>query len=313
MSSHEPVGEEKVIVQEDFSYGDHELQKLSVYHHFGKNIRQERGLYIIYIHGGAWRDPRITDKSFLPTIRQLFSHPSEQDLVNSHITAFASISYRLSPHADHPQEPGTPSTELRDAKHPDHLHDVVSAVSFLQARYKFGSKYLLIGHSCGATLAFQSIIRQQLSLSPPIPFKNPEIVVGVAGIYDMRLLRDKNSHPAYQEFLVSAFGEDEKAWDRASPANHDFLASWPEVKSVVVVSSSGDELVDPTQIECMATRLENLRASAVVMVLKGFLHQTHDHIWDEGIGLAHVIVQTLKAWLGDDESALLESTKRERS
>ncbi|KAH6698383.1 Alpha/Beta hydrolase protein [Leptodontidium sp. 2 PMI_412] len=303
MASNEPVEEEKVIVQEDFSYGDHELQKLTVYHHFGKNFQQERGLYIIYIHGGAWRDPTITDKAFLPTIRHLFSHPSNQDLINDHITAFASISYRLSVHPSHPQEPGTPATKLRDAKHPDHLHDVVSAISFLQAKYGFGSRYLLIGHSCGATLAFQSIIRQQLSIPPSIPFKNPEIVVGVAGIYDMRLLRDKNSHPAYQEFLVSAFGEDEKAWDLASPANYEFLASWPEVKTAVVVSSTGDELVDPTQIECMARRLENLRDRATVKVLKGFLHQTHDHIWDEGVGLADVIVETLKAWVEDGGSA----------
>lgn len=119
----------------------------------------------------------------------------------------------------------------------------------------------------------------------------------------MRLLRDKNSHPAYQEFLVSAFGEDEKAWDLASPANYEFLASWPEVKTAVVVSSTGDELVDPTQIECMARRLENLRDRATVKVLKGFLHQTHDHIWDEGVGLADVIVETLKAWVEDGGSA----------
>lgn len=260
---------------------------------------------IRYIHGGAWRDPRITDKAFLPTIRNIFSHPSPSDqaLINSNITAIASLSYRLSPHPDHPQEPDTPATQLRVAKHPDHLHDVVSGISFLQAKYGFGSKYLLIGHSCGATLAYQSITRQQMSIPSSIPFKNPEIIVGVAGIYDMRLLRDRNSHPAYQEFLVGAFGEDEKAWDLASPAKYDLLETWEEVKIAVVVSSSGDELVDLSQIECIAKRLKNSKERGTVMVLKGFLNQTHDHIWDEGVGLADTIVETLKAWVGNDQSA----------
>ncbi|PVH76926.1 alpha/beta-hydrolase [Cadophora sp. DSE1049] len=308
MSSTNPVDEEKVIVKQEFGYGDHELQKLSVYHHFGTETKKENGLWIIYIHGGAWRDPTITDTSFLPTIRHLYS-PSQplstHSLINSNITAFASLSYRLSPHPQHPQPPSTPPTSLRSATHPDHLLDILTGISFLQSKYHFGSNYLLIGHSCGATLAFQSIIRDQLltSVPPSITFQNPEIVVGVAGIYDMRVLRDNNSHPAYQEFLVSAFGDDEKDWDKASPANakYDFSKSWPEAKTVVVVSSSGDELVDEAQIGCMGKRLESLRGNAKVRVLKGFLGQNHDGIWEQGVGLADAIVETLKVWVGDDE------------
>lgn len=117
----------------------------------------------------------------------------------------------------------------------------------------------------------------------------------------MRLLRDNNSHPAYQEFLASAFGEDENDWDNASPANHELVKAWPEARTVVVVSSKGDELVDEAQIECMGKRLEDLRAAAKVRVLKGFLEQSHDGIWEQGVGLADVIVETLKVWAGDDE------------
>ena len=117
----------------------------------------------------------------------------------------------------------------------------------------------------------------------------------------MRLLRDNNSHPAYQEFLVSAFGEHERDWDKASPANYDFSELWPEAKTVVVVSSKGDELVDEAQIECMGKRLENLRAVTKVRALKDFLNQNHNGIWEQGVGLADVIVETLKVWVGDEK------------
>ncbi len=47
MSSNQPIDEEKVIVKQDFSYGDHELQKLSVYHHFGAELQKDDGLWIM--------------------------------------------------------------------------------------------------------------------------------------------------------------------------------------------------------------------------------------------------------------------------
>lgn len=49
-SNDEPVDIDKVIVQEEFSYGDHELQRMTVYHHFGKKLfRKGRGLFIMYV------------------------------------------------------------------------------------------------------------------------------------------------------------------------------------------------------------------------------------------------------------------------
>ncbi|KAL2072871.1 hypothetical protein VTL71DRAFT_12214 [Oculimacula yallundae] len=307
MSLPAPIDLQKVIVQEDFSYGDHELQKLSVYHHFGKEesaqLAQRSGLWIIYIHGGAWRDPTITDQSIRFTLRTVYSRPSIRELLHNEVTAFASLSYRLSAHPDYPQKSGTPINILRKAKHPEHLEDVIKGISFLQEKYGFGSKYMLIGHSCGATLAFQSIIRTQLSIPASIPFTNPQVVVGVAGIYDLKLLRDKNPYPAYHEFLAQAFGVDEKVWDLASPAKHDLAEVWPEVKTVIVVSSSKDEMIDPTQIECMRKSLGSLREKATVKVLQDFLDQSHDHIWDDGEGLAKVIVESLMAWLSDGSFA----------
>ncbi|KAJ5032249.1 uncharacterized protein L3040_008857 [Drepanopeziza brunnea f. sp. 'multigermtubi'] len=300
----EEVEIDKVIVQEDFSYGDHALQKLTVYHHFGENKSPDGGgLFLIYIHGGAWRDPTITDKSFYPTIRHLYSCDSYRELMNAHITAIASLSYRLSAHPAHPQPPSTPTTELREARHPDHLRDVISAISFLQAKYRFGSRYMVVGHSCGATLAFQSLqLRESVKTSraAPVPFENPEVVVGVAGIYDFRLLRDSNPHPAYQEFLVGAFGEDERAWDYASPAKNELVKVWPEAETVVLVSSSNDGLVDNGQIDCMGASLKGMGEEAKVLVLKDFFDIPHDVQWQEGAGLASVVAATLQAWNLDD-------------
>ena len=75
------------------------------------------------------------------------------------IAGFASISYRLSAHPNHPQDPiNTDPKDFQDAKHPGHIDDVEAALAFLQNTYGFGGRYILVGHSCGATLAFQAVM-----------------------------------------------------------------------------------------------------------------------------------------------------------
>lgn len=223
--------------------------------------------------------------------------------MRKHVVGIASLSYRLSAHPSHPQPPSTPATELRDAKHPDHLLDIVTSISFLQKKYGFGSRYMLVGHSCGATLAFQSLVLARMGIPTSVPFQNPEIVVGVAGIYDLRLLRDNNSHPAYQEFIAGAFGNDEEIWDAVSPAQSELLKAWPEAKTVVLVSSSRDELIDNGQIDCMGASLKAMGEQASVLVLKDFLDMPHDDQWIEGLGMANVVIETLKAWEGNGRAA----------
>jgi hypothetical protein len=76
------------------------------------------------------------------------------------IAGYASIDYRLSAHPAYPQDAGnTPKTSLREARHPDHLDDVCSAIVFLMDKFDFGSNYILVGHSCGASLSFQAVMR----------------------------------------------------------------------------------------------------------------------------------------------------------
>lgn len=207
---------------------------------------------IRYIHGGAWRDPLITSHSFIHFLKCLYSSDVNPDTTNpsptlssiaqKHIAGLASVSYRLSPHPSHPQNPSTtPSHELRHAKHPDHIEDVITAIHALQEKYRFGHRYVIVGHSCGATLGFQvamcatnpwknpseeddedddadmtdpkpiatdtaSLTRSERDPRPAKVFQ-PKAIVGVEGIYDIPLLvSDYAEVPAYREFIEGAFG-----------------------------------------------------------------------------------------------------------
>ena len=241
----------------------------------------------------------MTDKSLLPAIQTLLSQPEQRGLLKENVTAFASVSYRLSAHPSFPQDPETTlASQLRNASHPDHLIDVLSSIDFLQARFGFGNRYILVGHSCGATLALQTLMRKHvLGEERSSEFKNPEVVVGVAGIYDIRLLRDCHENPAYNTFTVGAFGSDEEVWDSVSPANFQGLKdAWPEGKVLALVSSEGDELVDEKQIEVMVDRSRDLDGATKVEVIKD-LKEGHNDIWGKGAEMAQVIGTVLKEYV----------------
>ena len=137
-----------------------------------------------YIHGGAWRDPLITSSSF---------NPARDILLNTSLPlqGLASINYRLSPYPSHPTHPSSPDDDSRNAKHPDHLTDVLSALEYLHEHYIFDNKYIIVGHSCGATLALQACASLTAATVPP-----PLAAACVEGIYDMPGLVSHNSHPA---------------------------------------------------------------------------------------------------------------------
>lgn len=233
-----------------------------------------------YIHGGAWRDPTIKSDSFDNVAKILRTSPGLP------ISGIASISYRLSAHPNHPQdEEKTPGNEYRNAKHPDHIRDVEAALAFLQNTYSFGPRYILVGHSCGATLAFQAVMgsvadhreqsfsgganddgggAQQVSMSPgPLPPKlsaQPVAIVGVAGIYDLRRLQDAHRDiSAYREFIEGAFGNGVMLWDAVSPAqmggSRGVEGGWKTGRLVVLAHSKDDELIDEGQVEGMREAL----------------------------------------------------------
>ncbi|KAJ5698504.1 hypothetical protein N7462_000509 [Penicillium macrosclerotiorum] len=300
-------------------------------HHVLQKIRvttlepRDNGYWIIYIHGGAWRDPTINADSIEPTESILRNSPGLP------IVGFASIDYRLSAHPNHPQdEATTPADEYRAARHPDHIRDVEAALAFLQNTYNFGPRYILVGHSCGATLAFQAVMgavaghREQsfnggvddcgagaepVSSSPgPLPPRlsaRPMAIVGVAGIYDLgRLVEDHRDISAYREFAEGAFGADVLLWDAVSPAqmigSRGVEGGWKSGRLVVLAQSEDDELVNGAQLEVMREALQGWERATKpepqqqidagdrrVRVLP--ISGAHDEAWIKGEELARVV------------------------
>lgn len=173
-----------------------------------------------------------------------------------------------------------------------------AALAFLQTKYGFRDRYILIGHSCGATLAFQAVMGNVSGVDVAgEKIINPKAIVGVEGIYDLRLLRDNHRQcSAYEEFLTGAFGIDEDIWDAVSPARAlgtgRFQDSWGEGKLAVLAHSVDDELVDFAQVDAMSDGLktweEKEGKERRVLVLRD-LHGLHDEVWSKGEELARVI------------------------
>ncbi|KAL9035183.1 MAG: hypothetical protein Q9180_004996 [Flavoplaca navasiana] len=184
---------------------------------------------IIYIHGGAFRDPLITSKSILPSLPFLFpstsisptsklpsiSHDShgsnESGQRENHIAAIVSVNYRLIPYPTHPTHPSTPDDEDRNAKWPDQVNDVRAAIEWLSSssdsvdelgeergrysRLTSQSDIILVGHSVGATIAFAVALelgyRDDAERDDVEGSKHKiKAVVGIEGIYDFTALRD---------------------------------------------------------------------------------------------------------------------------
>ena len=111
-------------------------------------------------------------------------------------------------------------------------------------------------------------------------FPNHVLSVGVAGIYDLRLLVLNNTHPIYREFTIGAFGEDRDVWDRVSPALYEGLdKSWQGEKGFLY-HSKNDDLIDVAQTDVMASRLSECKEVELVVVDKTSLKEGHDEIWE---------------------------------
>ena len=239
-----------------------------------------------YIHGGAWRDPLITSKSITSAVAHL--QPK-----GTSIAGLASINYRLSAYPSTGQSISS-ARAAGGVKHPTHLEDVMTAISWLQNQYGFKENYVLVGHSCGATLAFQTV----MGISAPRSAKSadqselylPLAVVGVEGIYDLKMLLENHAeHPIYREFIEEAFGPDRSEWAKASPTSGRFAKTWPNGRVAVLAHSKDDGLVDWSQTETMSDRLWAEKRKGrrdIVISLTG----QHDEIWEHGQELAKAII-----------------------
>ncbi|CAJ2507666.1 Uu.00g088520.m01.CDS01 [Anthostomella pinea] len=302
-------------------YGEeNELQRLGVWE---VDIADKSKYWIIYIHGGAWRDPRIKHESFAPSIDAVLADDPDPNTHRSNSTinrtaAFASLDYRLSPHPDFPQDPATtPPAQYPGVRHPDHLDDVPAALAFLQRRYGFGVRYVLVGHSAGACMALQLLGTAPLPASSSDGLSDdddndddgkphlilPQAIVCFEGIYDFAGLNARFDG-AYAGFMSGAFGNPED-WNAAAPVTltGNYRDRWQGGgkdesgggdgdggggnRVALLAWSPDDTLVDEPEVDAMARRL-GADGVAGVVVMKD-LEGDHDEIWEKGDGVARMM------------------------
>lgn len=278
-----------------------------------------------FIHGGAWRDESQDKAEIGPALKQLLSS-FDRDEASSclrHVAGVASINYRLS---------GGPNDNATNGLHPDHIEDVLKGLAFLEREYGVGKQwpYIVVGHSCGATLAFQIGMDQQWNSAAPHQVAEhnkvtnvantqasehqvspPVAVVGLEGIYDfLLLLKNHADQDAYKQLIEDAFGSNEEVWIKASPVAGDYSNHWPKGDLVVLGHSLDDELVEWAQVDSIVKVLQNQGwkihsdseskrnggKQCFVLHLKG----THDEVWEKGAELARTIEFAIRI-LFDDE------------
>ncbi|KAF7184996.1 Kynurenine formamidase [Pseudocercospora fuligena] len=260
-------------------------------------------IWVVYVHGGAWFDPEQTATTFDKAQDILLKSP-ELD----HIAGFASINYRLSPASWHPTDPSNPADPARNAMHPDHINDVLSAILHLQETYRFEDRYILVGHSCGACLVMQVAMKRywgvnyqstqalELNVVPPLA------ICGIEGLYDLPALvkyHDKLDQSLYRNFTEAAFGTSEQGWAAASPTQGDYKSNWEDGKLVVIAHSREDELVEWEQPELMLSSLQKqgFTESGDRRLKLLELEGTHDQVWKEGEEVARAIEYTIKEFV----------------
>ncbi len=161
---------------------------------------------------------------------------------------------------------------------------------YLDEDYQIGNRYLLAGHSAGATMAFE--LHNSYILSGSLP--QPVCVLGISGIFDFEAFVENHSDiPVYKEIMYNAF-PDRNSWEKASPyGNRSTGQIWEQAKAVFISHSKQDGLVEYSQATSM---LERVRAIPHSSEKVHFLEASgaHDEIWQNGNILAGLIMECLK-------------------
>ena len=171
-----------------------------------------------------------------------------------------------------------------------------AALIYLQRRYNFGARYVLVGHSAGASLAFQVVAGLTSVISnSDSNLVLPRAVVGFEGIYDFCGL-DERMGGAYTPFFEGAFGGDRGGWDAAAPVKFtgNFGKRWNvEGNPLGVLGwSRDDKLIDEPEVDDMAARLSGDGVHTIVIKdLRG----GHHEICEDGAGVARLILEALGA------------------
>lgn len=268
----------------NITYGsDNSLQSYDVFLPAESQSPEHPSCWVLYVHGGFFRDPLVLADSFHATV-ELLASPSGQPLP-LHVAGYATLNYRLSQHTSYPQPRETPAYELRNASWPEHLNDVLSGIKQLQTTYKFGSNYILAGHSVGAQMALLVALKAKDS-----GVVAPRVVLGLSGIYDFPLIH--KDHPDYKALTFNAMKEGEEI--EASPATFKVEAyEHAGVERVVLGHSKDDGLVPWNQVDRMVDVLEkSSKGKDYVSVVE--LHGKHNDIWKDGKESSRAILAALK-------------------
>lgn len=211
----------------------------------------------------------------------------------SAIRGFISIDYRLSPHPQFPQDKSqTPESEFRNARHPDHVQDIWLALEYLRKPIQLEENYILVGHSAGATLAFQLLMGNgALGDSSHLQVPLPTAIIGISGIYDLVGLNDRFGG-GYAFFIEAAFGDDQAIWSGASPRRFggSFKDRWLGGRFACLAWSPGDSLIDEPEIDNMA---EKLKEDGVTITVDKDLHGEHDFVWEDGAQVRRLVIEAL--------------------
>lgn len=264
--------------------------------------------YLVHVHGGAWRDPVLGAASIEPTVAHAFADGGE----SSPILAVASLNYSLTQFPTHPGDPYDAVKDhhadpAREAEHPDHVHDVYRGLTLLRALGLEDRSYILSGHSCGATIAFQAALQSPdyYGLRDVVDAPQPAAILGLNGLYDLPALVDGlgASHEMlrhdYAMMLSNAFGSDRNAWALASPARFEperiaeRVAETGAPRVVLIDQSTDDQLVPMNQRDRLVANLSAVKGWQVELGRRCV--GKHAAPWQQGAMLWDSVVDALAA------------------
>ncbi|KAF1984701.1 hypothetical protein K402DRAFT_380443 [Aulographum hederae CBS 113979] len=316
-----PPTQQKAIYRNNIAYGDeHRLQLLDIC--LPRPLEEsspEETVWVVYLHGGAYRDPLQNRTELHPALTHFFPSPSTSSSPIpppslSKIAGFASIDYALSP-----RSPADLDDAATNAVHPRHVNDVLKGLRWLGREYGRGHDYILVGHSCGGTIAFQVALSQKpwTNPSPSEPSQTatttdnedddtpspPISLLSLAGLHNLPLLATNHiSIPFYATFLAAAFGPSRAVWEAASPTSFSRLTErWEGGRLVVLGWSGEDGLVEGEQREGMRGVLRGQgwvedgggegdgEGGGNRRLMMVDLEGGHDEVWEGGMQLCKVI------------------------
>ncbi|VVT46179.1 uncharacterized protein SAPINGB_P001085 [Magnusiomyces paraingens] len=234
------------------------LRTIGLYKH--SSASEYPPFWFIFIHGGAWRDPRINHTDGLPLISALLEKYPKS-------LACASIDYTLAKPLD--------GSNGRGAQHPDFTLDTLAALTYLRTHHRV-DQFAISGHSAGAFMSLQIFIEPKVLLNPV--YKSVSLyttlfdqnitttkllndleettnfarekcaaVFGISGIYSLPLLPIEDA--SYTGFTEEAFGTDQALWEISSvvPYIKDHVAPFPSSNAfkLIIIYSKSDELLNP--------------------------------------------------------------------